>query len=42
MHKVPDKPREGDIRYFDGANADPLGTGNEGVYLYNGTAWVQL
>ena len=45
IHAVPDKPREGDMRYFDGTNADPLGTGNEGIYYfkkgYPGT-WVFL
>ena len=44
-HHVPDKPREGDMRYFDGTNADPLGTGSEGIYYFKkgspGT-WVFL
>ena len=45
IHAVPDKPREGDMRYFDGTDADPLGTGNEGIYYFKkgspGT-WVFL
>ena len=40
---VPDKPRPGDIRYFDGTNADPLGTGIEGLYVFKkGSHWVNL
>ena len=40
---VPDKPRAGDIRYFDGTNADPLGTGVEGLYVFKkGSHWVNL
>ena len=42
-HIPPDKPRGGDIRYADGSNLDPGGTG-EGIYFYNETtaAWVKL
>ena len=40
---VPDKPRPGDIRYFDGTNADPLGNGIEGLYVYKkGSHWVNV
>ena len=40
---IPDKPRAGDIRYFDGTNADPLGTGVEGLYVFKkGSHWVNL
>ena len=42
---VPARPRAGDIRYFDGTNADPLGTGVEGLYLFrkgDPGAWVNL
>ena len=40
---VPDKPRPGDIRYFDGTNADPVGNGIEGLYVYKkGSHWVNL
>lgn len=39
-HALPDKPRNGDIRYFDGTDADP-GSGR-GIYYYNGTSWTQL
>ena len=31
---VPSRPRAGDIRYFDGTNADPLGSGVEGLYIF--------
>ena len=42
-HAPPDKPRGGDIRYADGSNWDPIGSG-EGIYFYKeGTsAWVKL
>lgn len=36
----PVKPRDGDIRYADGTSWNP-GSG-QGVYYYNGTAWVLL
>jgi len=40
---VPDKPRPGDIRYFDGTNADPVGNGIEGLYVYKkGSHWVNV
>ena len=42
---VPARPRAGDIRYFDGTNADPLGSGVEGLYLFrkgDPGAWVNL
>jgi hypothetical protein len=39
---LPAKPRRGDMRYFDGVNAQPNGTGGEGIWYYNGTVWVQL
>ena len=40
---VPSKPRAGDIRYFDGTNADPLGAGVEGLYVFKkGSHWVNL
>ena len=40
---VPDRPRAGDVRYFDGTNADPLGTGIEGLYVFKkGSHWVNL
>jgi hypothetical protein len=43
IHAPPDKPRGGDIRYADGSNWDPIGSG-EGIYFYKeGTsAWVKL
>ena len=40
---VPSKPRAGDIRYFDGTNADPLGNGIEGLYVFKkGSHWVNV
>ena len=42
---VPARPRAGDIRYFDGTNADPLGSGVEGLYVFrkgDPGAWVNL
>ena len=40
---VPPRPRAGDIRYFDGTNADPAGTGIEGLYVFKkGSHWVNL
>ena len=39
---APSKPRTGDIRYADGSNWNPGGTG-EGVYIYLSTgAWSKL
>ena len=39
---LPDKPRNGDVRFFDGTNADP-GSGR-GIYWYDAdaTAWQKL
>jgi len=35
------KPRNGDIRYADGTNWNPGGTG-EGIYAYVNGAWAKL
>jgi len=35
------KPRNGDIRYADGTNWNPGGTG-EGIYAYTNGAWAKL
>ena len=35
------KPRQGDIRYADGVNWNPGGTG-EGIYAYLSTGWSKL
>ena len=40
-HIPPDKPRGGDIRYADGSNWDPGGTG-EGIYAYFNDTWNKL
>ena len=37
---APDKPRDGDIRYADGANWNP-GSG-VGIYAYIGSTWTKL
>ena len=37
----PTKPRYGDIRYADGTNWDPGGTG-EGIYAYFNATWNKL
>jgi hypothetical protein len=37
----PPKPRNGDIRYADGTNWNPGGTG-EGIYAYTNDAWAKL
>ena len=40
---VPNKPRDGDIRYADGTNWDPESAGlGAGIYAYIGTAWTKL
>jgi hypothetical protein len=38
---LPDKSRNGDIRYADGTNWNPGGTG-EGIYAYTNGAWAKL
>ena len=38
---APKKPRNGDIRYADGTNWSPGGTG-EGIYAYINGAWAKL
>lgn len=39
-YSPPSKPRDGDIRYADGASWDP--GGGSGIYFYNGSSWVKL
>lgn len=38
----PPKPRRGMVRYADGTQWMPNGVGGEGIWYFNGTAWVQL
>jgi hypothetical protein len=38
---APTKARNGDIRYADGTNWNPGGTG-EGIYAYTNDAWAKL
>lgn len=33
-YAIPPKVRPGMVKYFDGVQADPLGTGLEGLYRY--------
>ncbi|NML62939.1 hypothetical protein HHL21_18015 [Massilia sp. RP-1-19] len=40
QHAPPAKPRDGDIRYADGAQWNP--GGGAGVYYYNGAIWTKL
>ena len=42
VNVAPTKPRNGDIRYADGTQFKPNGTGTKGIYYYNGSAWVLL
>lgn len=39
---APKKPRDGDVRYADGVNWKPNGTGGAGIWYYNGTIWILL
>ena len=43
IHVAPEKPRGGDVRYADGTNWDPIGSG-EGIYFFkeSTSAWVKL
>lgn len=39
-HNIPTKLKPGVVKYFDGTDADPLGTGKEGLYRYGqDNAW---
>ena len=40
-HTPPSKPRSGDVRYADGTNWDPGGTG-EGIYAFFNNTWNKL
>lgn len=40
-HVAPAKPREGMLRFADGTDWNPGGTGS-GFYQYKGGAWVKL
>jgi len=39
---APARPRDGDIRYADGTQFKPNGTGGAGIWYYNGALWIQL
>lgn len=42
-HNLPPKVRPGLVWYFDGVDADPLGTGQEGLYRYSlANVWVYI
>ena len=36
---APAKPRDGDMRYADGTNWNPGGSG-KGIYIHNGAVWT--
>lgn len=39
-YKIPKKYKHGTVKYFDGVNANPLGTGLEGLYRFGlDNAW---
>ncbi|WEF34857.1 hypothetical protein [Pseudoduganella chitinolytica] len=40
-YALPDKPREGMVRYFDGVQVNPTGAGG-GIHYYNGSQWIRL
>ena len=43
LHVIPTKFKPGTVKYFDGTDADPLGTGLEGLYRYGtDNAWHYL
>lgn len=42
MTVAPAKPRDGDLRYADGINWKPNGTGGAGIWYFNGTTWILL
>lgn len=41
-HQMPVRLKPGLVAYFDGTDADPLGTGVEGLYRYGTTGWVYI
>jgi hypothetical protein len=41
-YAAPAKPRDGDVRYADGTQWKPNGTGGAGVWYFNGSTWIQL
>jgi len=41
-HKMPVRLKVGLVVYFDGVDANPLGTGLEGLYRYGTTGWVYI
>lgn len=41
-HQMPVRLKPGLVVYFDGVNANPLGTGAEGLYRYGTTGWVYI
>lgn len=41
-HQMPPKVKPGLVVYLDGVDANPLGTGQEGLYRYGSTGWVYI
>lgn len=42
IHSAPPKPRQGNIRYADGTDWEPVVGGGEGLYIYLSTGWSKL
>uniref|UniRef100_A0AAU6VZF1 Constituent protein n=3 Tax=unclassified bacterial viruses TaxID=12333 RepID=A0AAU6VZF1_9VIRU len=41
-HQIPARVKQGLVVYFDGTDANPLGTGQEGLYRYGSGGWVYI
>lgn len=41
-HVAPLRPRDGDIRFADGTNWEPVALGGQGFYGYYNSAWHKL
>lgn len=41
-HQLPVRFKKGLVVYLDGKDANPLGTGKEGLYRYGSTGWVYI
>ncbi len=41
-HQLPVRLKRGLVVYLDGTDANPLGTGAEGLYRYGSAGWVYI
>ena len=41
-HQIPVRVKRGLVVYLDGVDANPLGTGQEGLYRYGAGGWVYI